>query len=308
MILVLGSTGFIGRNLVPKLVQKYPGNVRILVRPNAGSSKRSAASLAALKKLAGLEIVEGDVLNPASLAKAMKGVETVFDYAQVTANYKNKDNIYWRVNVEGTKNVVAAAEAAGVKRFILGSGLGTIKGAPGSYMRTRWEAEQTVRNSKLSWTILQPSILFGRGAEFFEAQARIIKMLPLATVIGNGKIRMQPIYVEDVVAAAIECINRDDKIGKAVAFGGPATFTYKELISLIVKNLKKQRLFLYLPLPLARINAALFNVIPEPPLTPATLELFDFENTTGDDQILEKEFGIKAFSLQEYLEKNSILG
>ncbi|NWJ48118.1 MAG: NAD(P)H-binding protein [Chloroflexi bacterium] len=308
MILVIGSTGFIGRNLVPKLLQSYPGRVRVLVRSSSSSSKRSAASLAALKKLSGLEIVEGDVLNPASLAKAMKGIETVFDYAQVTANYKDKDNIYWRVNVEGTKNVVAAAEAAGVKRFILGSGLGTIQGKPGSYMRTRWEAEQTVRNSKLNWTILQPSILFGRGAEFFEAQARIIKMLPIATIIGNGKIRFQPIYVEDVVTAAIECINRDDKIGKAVAFGGPATFTYKELISLVVKNLKKQRLFLYLPLPLARINAALFNMLPEPPLTPATLELFDFENTTGDDQILEKEFGIKAFSLHEYLEKNSILG
>src|SRR5437016_1825865 len=141
MYLVIGSSGFIGRSIVKQLAEKYPGQVRAMVRK---SSQRGA-----LGQVQGVEIVEGDVLDPASLKRAMEGVDTAFHFAAITGNIKNTDNIYWKVNVEGTRNTVAAAEAAGVKRFVLGGGLGTVEGKEGSYMRTRWEMEQVVRTSKL---------------------------------------------------------------------------------------------------------------------------------------------------------------
>ncbi len=300
MILVLGSTGFIGRHVTELLSKKYPGEVRALVR------KAKSASVEHIRQLPGVEVVEGDILDTASLKKAMQGVETVLDFAQVTANFKNTNNLYHKVNVEGTRNVVAAAESAGVKLLILGSGLGTVEGKPGSYMRTRWEAEEAVRKSKLNWVIFQPSILFGSGAEFFDAQARLIKMLPIATIIGNGKTRFQPIAVTDVARTIAETISRPDKIGKHIPIGGPQIFTYKELITLMVQNLNKKRLRFYLPLPLAKINAALFNLLPKPPLTPATLELFGFENITNDLNVVEKEFGFKPVSLVEYLKTHTL--
>jgi NADH dehydrogenase len=256
--------------------------------------------------LPGVEVVEGDISDVEFLKNAMQGVETVLDYAQATANLKNKDNLYYKVNVQGTRNVVAAAESAGVKLLILGSGLGTVEGKPGSYMRTRWEAEEAVRKSKLNWIIFQPSILFGPGAEFFDAQARLIKLLPIATIIGNGKTRFQPIYVNDVARAVVESISHTDKIGKHIPIGGPQIFTYKELIKLMVQNLNKKRILFYLPLLVANINAAMFSVLPNPPLTPATLELFGFENITKDPNIVEHEFGFKPTSLDEYFKTHTI--
>src|SRR3954454_11175384 len=119
MNLEIGSTGFIGRHLVKQLNEKYPGEVRAMVRPG------KQQGLAGIK---GVEIVEGDVLDRASLDRAMVGVDTLFYFAAITGNIKNTNNIYWKVNVEGTRNAVAAAEKAGVRRLILGGGLGTVEG------------------------------------------------------------------------------------------------------------------------------------------------------------------------------------
>ncbi len=298
MMLVIGGTGFIGRQLVKELAAKHPGQVRVMLR--------KASDLARLGGVQGIETVEGDVSDRASLDRAMAGVETVFDFVAVTANFKNKNNLYWKVNVEGTRNIVAAAQAAGVKRFVLGSGLGTVEGKEGSYMRTRWEMEQAVVNSGLAWTIIQPSILFGEGAEFFEAQARVMKSLPVAAVIGGGKTRFQPIFVADVARAVAKSAERDDKIGRKIPLGGPEYYTYSELVTLILRTLKIKRLKLPLPLWAAGINAALFSLLPKPPLTPATLELFAFDNTTPDPQVVEHEFGFKPAGLKQYLAENGI--
>src|SRR5437763_10086982 len=125
MHLVIGSTGFIGRRLVKQLAEKYPGQVRAMVRPG------KQPVLAGIK---GVEIVEGDVLDRAALDRAMVGIDTLFYFAAITGNIKNTNNIYWKVNVEGTRNTVAAADKAGVRRMVLGSGLGTVEGKEGSYM------------------------------------------------------------------------------------------------------------------------------------------------------------------------------
>jgi uncharacterized protein YbjT (DUF2867 family) len=297
MNLVIGATGFIGRSLTRQLIAKHPGQVRVMVRK---SSKRD------FLKGQNVEIIEGDVLDEAALDRAMAGVETVYYFAAVTANLKNVDNLYWKVNVEGTRKAVAAAEKAGVKRFVLGSGLGTVKGKPGTYMETRWEMEEAVRKSKLQYTILQPSILFGEGAEFFEAQARVMKTLPVAALIGGGNTKFQPIFVEDVARASVIAGESDDKVGKTLPMGGPEYFTYKELVNLILRAIKKNRIKMPLPLWAAQINAAMMSVLPKPPLTAATLELFSFDNTTPDPQIVEKEFGFKPAALKNYLDEHGI--
>ena len=297
MYLVIGSTGFIGKRLVKQLAEKYPGQVRAMVRPGKQS---------VLAGINGVELVEGDVTNRPSLDRAMVGVDTLFYFAAITGNIKNTNNIYWKVNVEGTRNAVAAAEKAGVRRLILGGGLGTVEGKEGSYMRTRWLMEEAVRQSKLEWVILQPSILFGEGSEFFEAQARIMKMLPVAALIGGGKARFQPIFIDDVVKAAILSAEREDKVGRAIELGGPEYYNYTELVNLILRAIQKKRLKLPLPLWIMSINAAIFSVLPKPPFTPAMVELFSFDNVTPDPQIIEHEFGFKPASLKPYLAEHGI--
>lgn len=297
MIAVLGGTGFIGRNVLEQLSQGEEP-MRALYRK---SSKADS-----LRQYKNVELVEGDVVDPASLKRLMQGADKLIHAAAVTGNIKNVNNIYERVHVEGTKNVVKAAQEAGIRKIVLLSGLGTKPANPGTYMQTRWLMEEAIRQSGIDWFILQPSILFGKGSEFFEAQARIIKLAPVAPVIGNGKTRFQPIYVKDVARCTVEALNSPDKVGRALAIGGPEYYTMNELINLIVRTLGKKRIKVYLPLWAAGIQAKLFNLLPKPPLTPATVELFDFDNVTPDPQIVEHEFGFKPHDLKNYLEKNGI--
>jgi NADH dehydrogenase len=298
MKLVIGSTGFIGRALVKALVERYPGQVRALVRQNS--------KLLELAQLPGLELVVGDILDRESLTNAMKGVDTLFYFAALTANIKNKENIYWRINAEGTYNAIEAAAQAGVKRLVLCNGLGTIKSTPGSYMRTRWEMEEAARQSNIPWTILQPGVVFGTGSEFFESQARIIKKAPIAAMIGGSKIRFQPVFVGDVVRAAVEASERNDKIGKTIELVGTENYTYKELIDLILVTIKKKRLKVSVPLWAAGLGATIFNLLPKPPLTPALVEMFSFDNIAADPNVIEHEFGFKPSPLIPYLEKHGI--
>ncbi len=297
MIAVVGATGFIGRSILEQLQEKDEP-VRGLYRKDS--------KIEALKQYKNLELVEGDVLDRASLKRLMQGADKLIIASAVTANKKNKDNLYERVHVDGTKNIIEAAQEAGIKRIVLLSGLGTKPDKPGTYMQTRWEMEEIVRGGGIDWTVVQPSILFGQGAEFFEAQAKIIKLAPFAPVIGNGKTRFQPIYVKDVARCIIETFDRADKLNRTFAIGGPEYYTYTELINLMVRTLGKKRLKLYLPLWAARIQASLFNLLPSPPLTPATLELFGFDNVTPDPQIVEHLYGFKPQDLKSYLEKHGI--
>jgi NADH dehydrogenase len=133
-----------------------------------------------------------------------------------------------------------------------------------------------------------------------------MKILPVAALIGDGKARFQPIYVDDVVKATILAAKRDDKLGRSIELGGPEYYNYSELVNLILRTIKKKRLKLPLPLWLMKINALAFNILPKPPLTPATIELFSFDNGTPDPQIIEHEFGFKPASLKPYLAEHGI--
>ena len=160
MILITGATGYIGRHLVSRLVAQGE-RPRCLVR----NIKRAASILPA----GTLEFVQGDTTSPASLETAVQGVDTIVHAAFITADQKQSaGNHYQETNVQGTANLVEAAKKAGVKRIIVISGLGTKPDKPGSYMQGRYLAEKMVKESGLDWTIIQPSVLFGKDAPFIK--------------------------------------------------------------------------------------------------------------------------------------------
>jgi NADH dehydrogenase len=133
-----------------------------------------------------------------------------------------------------------------------------------------------------------------------------MKQLPVAVMIGGGNTRFQPIHVSDVALAHIEAAESEDKIGKTIELGGSEYYTYRELVSLMLSTLKIKRLKLPLPMWAARINAILFNLLPKPPLTTATLDLLSFDNISLDQQIIEHEFGFNPALLQPYLAEHGI--
>src|SRR6266581_3379543 len=295
MILITGATGYIGRHLVARLVAQGE-HPRCLVR----DTKRAAGSMPA----ADVELVQGETTDPASLAAAVRGVDTIVHAAFLTADRKQSPgNHYETTNVQGTANLIKAAQEGGVKRIIEISGLGTKPDKPGSYMQGRYLAEKMLKESGLDWTIIQPSVLFGKNAPFFKGLADLIRTSPVVPLIGGGKIMFQPIWVEDVVTVIIKILEEPERTkNKTYTIGGPEYYSYTQLIDILLQAMHKKRIKAPAPMPLVGVGAAVMEaVLPKPPLTTAAMTLFTFDNTT-DLNSVQRNFGFTPMSFTTYLE------
>ncbi len=299
MILITGATGYIGRHLVARLVAQGE-HPRCLVR----DTKRAGDILPA----AGVELVQGETTDPASLVAAVRGVDTIVHAAFLTADRKQSPgNHYETTNVQGTANLIKAAQEGGVKRIIEISGLGTKPGKPGSYMQGRYLAEKMLKESGLDWTIIQPSVLFGKGAPFIKGLTDLIRTTPVVPLIGGGKTMFQPIYVEDVVTVIVKVLEDPARTtGKTYTIGGPQYYSFTQIIDVLLHVMHKSRVKAYAPTLLVGVGAAVMEaVLPRPPLTSAAMALFSFNNTT-DLNSVERDFGLTPMSFTRYLEEQGV--
>jgi NADH dehydrogenase len=300
MILVTGAAGFVGSRLIARLVAEGE-TPRGLVRDPARAKQRLPET--------GAEIVQGDTTRPESLDGALQGVDTVIHAAFVTADRKETPSSkYYATNVEGTANLVNAAKRAGVKRIVVAGGLGTRPARPGSYMEGRYLADQSVRTSGLAWSILGPSIQFGAGAAFFNGLADLIERVPLVVpMVGSGRTRLQPIWVEDVVTCLLMMACQPERYdGHAIDVGGPEVYTYAEILDMLMAELGKHKIKVPGPTPFVVVGAAVMEaLLPKPPLTVAATGLFSFDNVAARD-VVPREFGFTPMSLRTYVAEHGV--
>ncbi len=298
MLLVTGADGFVGRHLVARLADDGE-LVRALVRDVARARR--------VIPTAGVELIVGDTTRADSLPSAFAGVETVIHAAFVTANRKQRVGVsYYQTNVLGTRHVIEAAKDAGVKRIVVAGGLGTKPDKPGSYMQGRYDADQAVQNSGLAYSILGASVQFGPGSAFFSGLANLIKSpLPVVPMIGDGSLRFQPIWVEDVVTCLLKMTREPARYdGRTIDVGGSAVYTYSQILDLLMGALKKRKIKVPGPMPFAALGAAAMQlVLANPPITVAALGLFDFPNVAASPDVVEREFGFRAMAYRDYVAK-----
>jgi NADH dehydrogenase len=284
MILITGAAGYVGNNLVRLLVaQGQP--VRALVH----SPQKAAARLTDVREQ--IEIVAGDVTRPETLRPALEGVSAVVHLVAVAIERQRGD--YERINTQGTVNVVDAAKAAGVRRFINMSQNGADSRLPYRFLASKGRAQDYVAASGLDWTALRPSVIWGPQDEFANVQARLIKLTPLVfPIVGDGSTRFQPVWVGDVVAVVARCLDDASTIGGEYALGGPEVLTYAQIVRRVLEAMGARRLTINVPVPLLRPVVKLMEVaLPNPPVTTSLLDLLKVDNAVADNA-LTRVFGI----------------
>ncbi len=290
MILVTGATGYVGRHVVQALT-KSGLEVRCLVR----NLKEC--------KLSGVELVQGDVADPVSLAVATTGVETVVHLVAIIREKKNLT--YADINVNGTQNVVAAAQKNGVKHFIQMSALGAGLNPKYQYIYSKGLADISVINSGISYTILRPSIMFGPGGVgFVDRLLQLLRMTPTVVALpGNGTAKFQPISVKDVAACVLQIVTNPERFkNQIIEIGGPEHLAFEEMLDVLMEVTEIRKAKLPIPMPMVRLAAGLMQVLmKDPPVIKAELAQLDIDNVTDLDAV-KKHFGFAPTRFAEGIE------
>jgi len=291
MILVTGGTGFVGGHLLRRLRQEG-----LPVRALARHPDR----VQPLKDL-GVEVVPGDISDKVSLEKAAEGIERVIHLVGII---QETPGVTFRgVHVEGTRNVIEAAHKAGVRHFFHQSALGTRPGAKSEYHRTKWEAEELVRQSGIPHTILRPSLIYGPGDKFTIRLSEMLRRAPVMPVIGSGKSRVQPIYIDDVVSCMVKVVIGDAFLNEIYEIGGPDQLTYKEVTTAIAETMGLKRQAVHVPLFFMKpIAHALETLLSNPPLTTDQLIMLQEDNVCSMRDIRDA-FGIEPLAFRDGLKK-----
>ena len=281
-VLVTGSTGFLGRRVVQKLIE-HNYQVRCLVRTPGHERMFERGSV---------DVCYGDIANPDALASACQGVDQVVHLVAVIR--ENGKLTYDAVNHLGVAQVIEAAKDAGtVSQFIHVSAVGAVNDPGLPYLRSKWQGEQAVVNSGLTYTIIRPSLIFGPGDEFINSLAAVVRLFPVVPVIAGGRNRLQPIWVDDLAQCIALSLSRHDLHGHTLELGGPDQLSYNQIVEIISRTMNRRRLKVHVPIWVMRINVALMELfMSRPPINAEMLKMLRVRNV-AELGMVEQTFGFR---------------
>ena len=272
-VCVFGGTGFLGRRLVRRLVSDGTA-VRVAVRhPDQARSALPATDLE------GVTVFAADVRDRSSVAGAVAGADVVVN--AVSAYVETGDVTFTAVHEQGAETLAREAAAAGVARFVLVSGIGADPESDSAYIRARGRGERAVQQAFTSATIVRPSAMFGPGDALFGTLARLARLLPVVPLIGGGHTRLQPVFVEDVAEGIARILADPATAGRTYELAGPEVYTMRELVMIVLRIIGRRRALLSVPFAVAELQARLFELLPNPPLTTGQIDLLKVDNVSG---------------------------
>ena len=292
-VLILGGTGFVGRSVCEKLVERSGGAGGRITVPSRRPQRAQH-----LRTLPTVELVQADVHHNAELAQLVVGCDVVIN---LIAILHGGEADFQRVHVDLPRNLAAACRSGGVKRVVHVSALGAAADAPSKYLRSKAAGEAALRAAGLELTVLRPSVIFGEHDRFLNLFASLQAVAPVMPLAGAAA-RFQPVWVEDVAAAIVAAIDDRSSIGQTVECGGPTVYTLEQLARFAGRCAGHERPVLALPDAIARLQAGVMGWLPgEPLMSGDNLDSMRVPNVlTGDVPGLEA-LGIQPASMESVM-------
>jgi uncharacterized protein YbjT (DUF2867 family) len=308
-VTVFGGSGFIGRAMVRALAQQG-FLVRVACR---------RIELAEPIKTAGdvgqITVMRANLRVPSSVANATAGSQAVINATGIP--FEHGRQRYQAVHVAGARTIADAARAAGVQRLIHVSGIGAdARDSKNRYIRSKVDGEDAVVAGFATATILRPSVVFGPDDAMFNRMARIAALAPFVPVVGDGRAKVQPVFVGDVADAAAAVLARPATAKSVFELGGPRIYTYREIAALTLREIDRRKPIIGIPAGLMKI-AAFFAEFPAvvgltPPITRDQVELMSHDNVVRPGANSLATLGIAATApeaiLPTYLDRFRIGG
>ena len=288
-VFVTGGTGCVGREILSQLLQAGHA-VRVLVREG------SADKLPEPEKV---EVHIGDITDGASLVGALDGCDAVIHLVGIIREFPARGITFKNMHVTATENILEACDEQGVRRFLHMSSNGTRENGSTAYHRTKWQAEQMVRDSGLDWTIFRPSLIFGQGSEFVKMLSELIRRIPVVPVIGDGQYRMQPVSVVQVAESFARALGMPESIGAIYHQGGGESYTYDEILDLTARAMgREQATKVHQPLFMIKPMIKMLQGFEQFPITEDQLKML-IEGNICDPGEWAKAFELEPISYAE---------
>ncbi len=294
---IFGGTGFIGRQIVRELAAR---GIRIKV---ATRVPESAYFLRPCGTVGQIVPYFCDYKDQQSVQNAVKGCDYVVNCVGILFEKKKGD--FERVHSELPAVIAKACAQERVKRFVHISALG-IEASNARYANSKFNGEKAVKSNFPMASILRPSVVFGEDDDFFNKFAHMAPLVPFFPLIGGGKTRFQPVYVGDVADAALKCLfgtasGADNPCGKTYALGGPEVVTFKDIYEILFAHTKQPKRLVKVSWSIAKIQAGLMSLMPEPLLTADQVELLKSDNVVGKDALTFVNLGIAPTAMSVIL-------
>lgn len=289
IVTVVGGTGFVGRYVV-KLLASRGYLIRVVAR-----NPEVALHLKTAGEVGQIVLVAGNLARPDSLIGKLDNSWAVINLAGILFESTRQD--FSAVHAKGAEKLAQLAKPAGAERYVHMSSLGVDKMVKSKYARTKAMGEKAVRAAFPEATILRPSVIFGAEDQFFNTFAGMAR-LHFLPVIGGGRTKFQPVYVNDVARAVVAALENDAHGGNIYELGGPTVYSFRELLEYVGKATGRRPALVPIPFGLASFIGYFTQHLPRPPITHDQVMMLEHDSVVNAGMKTFADLGITPTALE----------
>jgi len=295
ILAIFGAGGFIGKHLIRNLT-KLDYRIKIATR-----DPYLKGYLKPLGNPGQIELFKTNIFNEADVKNVLENCDQVINLVGILNETRRQK--FNHVHSHFPHLLCNLCNELGIKNLIHVSALGVKEKHKSLYIQSKLQGEKNIQETFKRSIILRPSVVFGPEDKFFNTFASIAQISPILPLIGEGKTKFAPIYVGDVAKAIVKALELNNSESKIYELGGPENYSFKELMEILLREIKKKRFLIPIPFGVAKFQSYFLQMLPNPLLTPDQVELLKHHNIVSGDHPTLKELGITGTPIQSILPK-----
>ena len=295
VIAIFGASGFLGKHLMRQLT-KLDYRVKVATR-----NPYLKGYLKPLGDPGQIELFKTNIFNPDDVKRVLKNCDLVINLVGIL--YESRKQKFEQIHSYFPYMLSNLCKEFGIRNLIHTSALGIKQTHASKYIQSKFQGEKNIQQIFRSSVILRPSVVFGPEDKFFNTFASIAQFSPALPLIGGGKTKFAPIYVGDVAKAIVRALELNNSEPKIYELGGPKNYSFKELMEILLTEIKKKRFLIPIPFGIAKFQSYFLQMMPNPLLTPDQVEILKHNNITSGEYPTLKDLGISGTTIQSILPK-----
>ena len=295
IIAIFGAGGFIGKYLIRELT-KLDYRIKVATR-----NPYLKGYLKPLGNPGQIELFKTNIFNSEDVKRVLNNCDLAINLVGIL--YETRKQKFNQIHSQFPYLLSNLSNEVGIKNLVHISALGVKERHASQYMQSKLQGEKNIKEIFKPSVILRPSVVFGSEDKFFNTFASLAQFSPILPLIGGGKTKFAPIYVGDIAKAIVKTLELNNSETKIYELGGPENYSFKQLMEILLIEIKKKRFLIPIPFGMAKFQSYFLQMMPNPLLTPDQVEILKYNNIVSGDYPTLKDLGITGTAIQSILPK-----